>query len=195
MSITWWEKTIEYKFVVFMTIKKRMFLSPLDGTLEQAGDAIFSANDKWLLIEFKKDQASITSEKSKFISYIDAKRSLSKQDGHHLIIFGSEADQSPPDVKLNCQTYFNGTNRNGIDEILEGGTDFTHFKQYVEAFTKFKKTSKGGGGVTMNDFALVAGVDSHGNISQYLSLSEFQQQLNMEMLHEKEMNRDRGYER
>lgn len=193
MSITWWEKTVEYKFVVSVMAKERMFLSPLDGTHEQAGDAIFSKDEKWLLIEFKKDQASINSEKAKFINYMNARQALSNNDGHHLIVFGSAGEKIPPSVLLNYQTYFNAAKKKDVNEVLASGIEFKSFKQYVESFTKFKKASNGGGGLSMNDFSLVAGINSDGNISQYLSLSEFQRQLNMELLHDKELNR--GHER
>ncbi|RQO37224.1 hypothetical protein DBR37_03275 [Herminiimonas sp. KBW02] len=195
MSITWWEKTVEYKFVVSVMAMERMFLSPLDGTHEQAGDAIFSKNEKWILIEFKKDQISINSEKAKFINYTNARQALSNSDGHHLIVFGSKGDKTRPSILLNYQTYFSSTKKNDVNEVLASGIEFKSFKHYVESFAKFKKASNGGGGLSMNDFSLVAGINSDGSISQYLSLSEFQRQLNMELLHEKELNRDRGYER
>lgn len=39
----WWEKTIEYKFVIDMANKGKFVVAPLDGDEERAGDAIISA--------------------------------------------------------------------------------------------------------------------------------------------------------
>lgn len=41
MSVRWWEKTVEYKFLMSVASQKKLFLAPLDGEHEQAGDAIF----------------------------------------------------------------------------------------------------------------------------------------------------------
>lgn len=40
MGMKWWEKTVEYKFVMEMANAKKLFLSPLDGKEERAGDEL-----------------------------------------------------------------------------------------------------------------------------------------------------------
>lgn len=80
----------------------------------------------------------------------------------------------------------------GLDKILKSGKKFSEFKSYVEQYIQFKKSSKNdtgtgtsGGtstGMTIEDFALVAGVNKEGKIVTCLSLSEFQREL--ELKHE-----------
>ena len=65
----WWEKTVEYYFVCNF-LKLGYFAMPLDGTYEAIGDTIFIDDDRqFLLVEFKKDKASIPTEKNKFENY------------------------------------------------------------------------------------------------------------------------------
>ena len=59
MSEDWWEKTIEYAFVI-EAFKASMcdFASPLAGKHERlAADAVFSKASTFVLIEFKKSKA------------------------------------------------------------------------------------------------------------------------------------------
>jgi hypothetical protein len=73
MSIRWWEKTVEYEFVMSVSREQGLFLAPLDGEHEKAGDAVFSSDNRWVLIEFKKDEASVRTEKGKFVLYDEAR--------------------------------------------------------------------------------------------------------------------------
>ena len=71
----WWEKTVEYLFVIqyLSMIYPDNFLkiAPLDGDHEQAGDVILrDPNDKYYLIEFKKRSSSQYDE---FIKFLDVK--------------------------------------------------------------------------------------------------------------------------
>ena len=190
MSIRWWEKTVEYEFVMAMSRQKRLFLAPLDGEHEKAGDAIFSSNNRWVLIEFKKDIGAFRSEMEKFISYADAKAALSSSDSHHYIVFGRESSTLPARLELCFRTYFSEKVCN-LDGILKSGQQFSEFKSYVEKYVKFKKEPRGGGGtgLTMEDFALVAGVNADNSIVECLSLSEFQRQLGLELQQERYMSR------
>lgn len=190
MSIRWWEKTVEYKFVMEVAGEKRLFLAPLDGKHELAGDLIFSSNNRWVLIEFKKDCAAIRSEMEKFIRYSDAKAALSSLDSHHHIVFGEASASSPEQLELRALTYFSRVVHN-LKEILTTGQQFSEFKRYVEQYIKFKKGPKGGGGtgMAMEDFALVAGVNADNEVVECLSLSEFQRQLGLELQHERYISR------
>lgn len=183
MSIRWWEKTVEYKFVMEVARAERLFLAPLDGGHERAGDAIFSSNNRWVLIEFKKDSAAIRSEMEKFTRYLEAKAALSSCDSHHYIVFGQASSSSPACLELCARTYF--SEKEG--DILASGQLFHEFKKYVEQYIKFKKGPKGGGGtgMAMEDFALVAGVNADNDVVECLSLSEFQRQLGLELQHER----------
>lgn len=185
MSLRWWEKTVEYEFVMLVAREKKLFLAPLDGAHEMAGDAIFSTNNRWVLIEFKKDAASIRTEREKFIHYAEAKSALSSKDAHHHIILGQQSAKGSPQLELCAQTYFSGKGAN-LNGILGSGQQFSEFSEYVQQYIKFKRGSRGGGtGVTMDDFALVAGVNADNNVVECLSLSEFQRQLGLELKQER----------
>jgi hypothetical protein len=189
MSIRWWEKTVEYKFVMEVARAERLFLAPLDGEHERAGDTIFSSNNRWVLIEFKKDAAAIRTEMDKFVRYSEAKAALSSSDSHHHIVFGKASSSSPARLELCACTYFSEKNCDTLD-ILASGKTFPEFKGYVEQYIKFKKSPRGGGGtgMAMEDFALVAGVNADNNVVECLSLSEFQRQLGLEFQQERYMS-------
>ena len=190
MSLKWWEKTVEYQFVLLVAQSRKLFLAPLDGGEERAGDAVFSSDYRWVLIEFKKDKDSISTERNKFRNYEAAHAALSSRDTHHHIIYGQEGIESIQRLQLCSQTYFSGA---GCDLacILSSGAEYGTFKKYVAEFTKYKKPPGGGsggsGGVTMDDLALVAGVSTDNNIVECLSLTEFQRQLGLE--HKLELGR------
>lgn len=75
----WWEKTVEYYFIRKF-IPDEMILSPLDGEQEKAGDAFLSNNERWIILEFKKDFESLVSEKKKYKNYDAARNELSPND-------------------------------------------------------------------------------------------------------------------
>lgn len=193
MNLQWWEKTVEYQFVLLVAQARKLFLAPLDGAQERAGDAVLSADNRWVLIEFKKNATSISTEKEKFVSYREAHAVLSSSDAHHHIIYGQESKESIQRLQLCSQTYFSGI-RCDLDGILSSGINYDTFKMYVERYTKFKKGPKGGsgGGVTMDDLTLVAGVNTDNNIVECLSLTEFQRQLGLELVQERKLELGRG---
>lgn len=190
MGLKWWEKTIEYEFVMLVSREKGLFLAPLDGDHERAGDAIFSSKNRWVLIEFKKDLEAIRSEMEKFIQYSEAKAALLSSDSHHHIVFGLESSAPPARLELCARTYFSGVGCD-LNGILNSGQHFSEFRRYVETYIKFKKGPRGGGGtgIAMEEFALVAGVSADNNIVECLSLSEFQRQLGLELQQERYMSR------
>jgi hypothetical protein len=185
MSLRWWEKTVEYKFVMLVAQAEKLFLAPLDGNHERAGDAMFSSSNRWLLIEFKKDKDSISEEKRKFIQYERAKKELESSDGHHYIVYGHASEETPRKLGLCSQTYFSDRSCNKSDEILSSGTSYEKFADYIAKFTKFKKKlGGGGGGLSIGDYELVAGLNSDNNIVECLSLADFQHQLDLEHDHD-----------
>lgn len=184
MSLKWWEKTVEYQFVLLVAQSRKLFLAPLDGGEERAGDAVFSSDNRWVLIEFKKDRDAISTEKKKFDDYAAAHKALSAVDTHHHIIYGQESKESIQRLQLCSRTYFSGKVCD-LSGILSSGAKYDAFKKYVEQYTKFKKRPEGGssgsGGVTIDDLALVAGVNTDNNVVECLSLREFQRQLGLEL--------------
>jgi|ECHvirMinimDraft_2_1075157.scaffolds.fasta_scaffold03075_2 hypothetical protein len=193
MSVRWWEKTVEYKFLMSVASQKKLFLAPLDGEHEQAGDAIFSANNRWLLIEFKKDSTAIRSEMEKFIQYDKARKILSSYDAHHYIVYGKASSSVPAKLELYAHTYFSRVARN-LNDMLSSGKQFPDFSRYIEQYIKLKKCQAGGSGsrMTIEDYSLVAGVNADNHVVECLSLSEFQRQLGLEL--QQEHNRTRGYD-
>jgi hypothetical protein len=164
---------------------EKLFLAPLASREERSGDAVFSSKNRWLLIEFKKDKDSISTEKEKFYKYDEAKNALHKMDDHHYIIYGEKSNDPAQRLQLVMQTYFS-ENQRELTDFLSSGAEYDVFKDYVERFTEFKKSHAGGsgggssGGVTMDDLALVAGVNTDNDIVECLSLSEFKLQLGLD---------------
>lgn len=74
----WWEKTVEYTFVIQAHNQKFLKLAPLDGDHEQAADTILQdENSKFCLIEFKKGAASQGDE---YIKYLNCTRANLRQE-------------------------------------------------------------------------------------------------------------------
>ncbi len=178
MALKWWEKTIEYKFILLCAREKLLKLAPLDGNEEKAGDTLISNNNKWIIIEFKKDQYSINTEIDKFINFDKAKKDLENKDQHHFIVYGSINVESNTKLKLQCITYFSGREQRNIKEMLSKGKDKSEFKTYLAKLISYKKSNKGtassgNGNLDVENYALVAAVDTDGNIVECQSLSEF----------------------
>lgn len=77
----WWEKTVEYLFVIqyLSKVYPNNFskIAPLDGDHEQAGDVILcNPNNRYYLIEFKKGASSQYDE---FVKFLDVKSDEFKQ--------------------------------------------------------------------------------------------------------------------
>lgn len=107
MSLKWWEKTVEYKFVMDVADEGSLILAPLDGDHEKAADTAIGKSDLWLMIEFKKDSAAVKSEIAKFVNYKTARDTLISQDAYHHIIFGTlgKNEKQVDILKLNYMTY------------------------------------------------------------------------------------------
>lgn len=171
MSILWWEKTVEY-FFIQKHVNLDMFVAPLDGNHEKAGDAIFSHESKWVLIEFKRNKSSIEDEIQKFKSFANAKASLELRGKHHLIIYG---DSTGNKFNLSCQEYFSGT-KVDIGLALSSGVEKNDFVLYLRDFISFKKNSESGAG----GYGFVAGISNDGKVTKCMSLSEFAEALKLE---------------
>lgn len=117
--MNWWEKTVEYLFIRDHVCEDHM-LSPLDGTHERAGDALFAADNKWILLEFKRDLGSIRDEERKFLDFDEARCTLYGRDGHHLIVFGYNGDGK---LALGGRTYFSDRSFK-ISDYLDHGVGY-----------------------------------------------------------------------
>lgn len=94
MCVTWWEKTVEYNFVVNACTYGLNILAPLDGKVESAGDVIVGVPDKFFIIEFKRERDNFNTEFNKFqkgqIGYQEAKNELYSEEKptSHYLIYG-----------------------------------------------------------------------------------------------------------
>lgn len=185
MEFTWWEKTVEYNFIMLLASKSKLFLSPMDGNHEKLGDvALGVKSDFWVMIEFKRDFESIKSEEEKFDDYSQAKNALNDKDGHHHIVYGTQSmdDEANAYLSLRTQTYFS-KQPNHLDGLLNSGKAFKEFSDYLNEFTKFKtkKDSNGSGRLVVEDYMMVAGVTTDGQIVECISMSEFRKEHNLEL--------------
>lgn len=171
-------KTVEYYFVL-KHVDPNVLVSPLDGKEERLGDTIISANNKWVLIEFKRDESCLSSEIEKFYDYDKALRQLSNKDDHHYLIYGEINGNFRP----NCKTCFSAKNRDSIESALKTGIDKSVFSEYVKEFTSLKAPtddSGGGGGLALADYSLVVCVNDDGNIIECMSISDYQKSMGHE---------------
>lgn len=171
MQILWWEKTVEYYFVK-KYVDLNMFVAPLDGNHEKVGDVIFANESSWVLIEFKRDEKSITDELDKFVNYAEAQQEFQSIDQHHLIIYGDIINGK---FDLGCKRYFSGKNIS-LDKALYSGVDKDKFLLYLKRFWAYKKQSKGGSG----GYGFVAGISSDGKVTKCMTLSEFAEAMSLQ---------------
>ena len=169
----WWEKTVEYKYILSKVIPK-MHLAPMDGHHEALCDTVLSMDDKWLLIEFKRDKYSISSEIGKFpppcdASFLAAKEILENYDNHHLIIYGIPAGAMG--MELEAITYF--SNRQiPIDQATDFSCSLNHFNDYIEEYLSRKFDEDVRSGSRGLDFGIVLAISEDGTISSIRSLSD-----------------------
>lgn len=165
----WWEKTVEYYFIRNF-ITSEMILSPLDGKEERAGDTLLSNNEKWVILEFKKDSDSLASEKKKYKNYDAAVTELSSNDEHHFLIYGEVVNSK---FGLGAKTYFSRSAVTNINEIFESGKDKHEFVSYLERLIEHKSAAKESGGGSIGSYSFVAGISNGKKITSCMNLYEF----------------------
>jgi hypothetical protein len=174
VDFIWWEKTVEYLFVQ-KYVDVKTVIAPLGGLQEKGGDAIFSGDEKFILIEFKRDAKSIESEVEKFdggATYKKAQAELCFEDSHHLLIYGKMEGN---ELQLKCRTYFSGIPTEA-NSALSNGKDEEPFMEYLYKFINFKVSKQGSSG---GGYSCVAGVNSAGKITKVLNSSEFERALEL----------------
>ncbi len=165
----WWEKTVEYYFIRKF-IPDEMILSPLDGKEEKAGDTFLSNNEKWVILEFKKDFESLASEKKKYKNYEAAADELSPEDNHHFLIYGQILDGS---FGLGGKTYFSNRPVSTISEIFDAGKNKEKFISYLEKLIKHKTKVGESAGGSVGSYSFVAGISKDKKITSCMNLYEF----------------------
>jgi len=165
MKPIWWEKTVEYKFVLDYSLEMGdFFVTPLDGNLEAAGDTIFAAENKWILIEFKRNHDSLKSEESKFTDYQKAYEALFIDDAHHFLIYGKlELDKT---LTLECTNYFRQINAIQLNELFKDAAETKEFFDYIDKLNKYKKqTHKStNNSSASNSYTNVIGINKEGKL-------------------------------
>ncbi|MCF9002958.1 hypothetical protein [Pseudomonas syringae] len=180
MEVTWWEKTVEYRFVFeAVNAGKLDFAAPLSGIIERTvGDGIFGKASSFILIEFKRDVGQLSSEKTIFTDYENAKESL-KQNKHHVIIYGTPHDVPPSspvlrEMRLAACHYFDTHISISPLETLNNGVSLDDFMSYLQKLMKFKKKDKRSGThAGSGQLSMVLGVSTEGKIVQTQSLYQF----------------------
>lgn len=165
----WWEKTVEYYFIRKF-IPEEMIISPLDGEQEKAGDAFLYNNERWVILEFKKDFESLASEKKKYKNYDAAETELSPNDHHHFLIYGQILNGK---FGLGGKTYFSDKPVSRISEIFEAGKDKDEFISYLEKLIKHKSKVDESSGGSVGSYSFVAGINTDKKITSCMNLYEF----------------------
>lgn len=177
-TLIWWEKTVEYLFILEYTTLNT-FAAPFDGTIEALGDAIFSNKDSWVLIEFKRSVKELDSEKEKYINYEELERQLSILDYFHFLIYGENVNGN---LDIKAKTYFSRTEEDTSKVLSSGCPDPKLFNAYLK---KIYEAKKSGGSLGESDFAVVAGVNRSGQITQTLSVANYLRAVNAHELAKK----------
>ena len=160
-SFTWWEKTVEYAFIL-QTGALIDFAAPLAGVEERAGDGIFASDSKLVLIEFKRSFDALFSERTKFVNFAHAAAKLSARDAHHFIVYGykvKEEGGKKPWLGLAAETYFSAKEPKTFDSIFEAGLSKDNFNAYLDDFLKLKRPDgRSSGTISPAAYASVVGV-------------------------------------
>ncbi|MDO6766180.1 hypothetical protein [Agarivorans sp. 1_MG-2023] len=166
----WWEKTVEYKFVLDAAKESGLdFAAPLSGIQEMAGDGIFSADAKLILVEFKRDMNSLKSEVDKFTCYGKAAKKLKGRDNHHFLVYGYVEKK---ELKLQAKNYFAIKKTHPPLSILNKGLVDSEFKEYLKDLIALKKVDKRSSGTVAPEFLnTVIGMSSDGASS--IPLTEY----------------------
>lgn len=177
----WWEKTVEYLFVVTY-LNRKVLMAPLDGDYEAGGDLVANRDDKWVLIEFKRNAGVIDSEIQKFAepsvdSFNNAKAVLGDSDGHHLLIFGEHGHDEP--IELKALSYFR---RQPVAPrlALGCGVNQEEFNSYLADFLffKFGEEEETKGGRSLN-YSTVVAVNTEGQVTHCEGLANYCERLNL----------------
>ena len=168
----WWEKTVEYKFILDAEREVGLqFAAPLSGVQEKAGDGVFSSDSKIILVEFKRSEIELDTEHDKFVNYKNAVRALGANDGHHFLIYGS-CKTNEKELSLHACSYFSRNAMPGALDALQYGLEPSAFREYLAELIALKKVDRRtSGSVAPESVASAIGVSPRGVSA--ISLSEY----------------------
>ncbi|HEM7185929.1 TPA: hypothetical protein U2I61_000359 [Providencia rettgeri] len=168
-KILWWEKTVEYKFIID-GLNEKIFTSiaPLDGNEESVGDTLIGSKNNaaelnYYIIEFKKeiDNKSRTQEYKKYNSRKSGfemtkkcleQHKLNSHSKFHFLIYGTIIDKK---LELKIINYFDLTTKNAANlnlrDAFSNGMTLSQFNEYTRYLTQHKSigcnsTCSGGSG-------------------------------------------------
>jgi len=184
MQATWWEKTVEYAFVIRLAQNRKLdFAAPIAGRHERSsGDGIFGKDSKLVLVEFKKDASEIDAEKTIFNNYAAAAAELNIYN-HHWIVYGGITEDEQ--LFLENQKYFDPDKYHpDITDIMTTGVTHAEFMCYLEKLQSYRKPdARGSGGhknathVSAESMLTVLGVSNTGKLIGSLSLEQYHREL------------------
>lgn len=177
-SPTYWEKTVEYKFILLAAKDGQIdFIAPLAGVQERAaGDAIFGAEDRLFLVEFKVDADQLDTEVSLFKDYEAAEEALGREDGHHFLVYASNAPVGgEPFPPLTAQTYFSRETLASPLRCFDRGIDQDSFRDYAAALFEHKHADgrSSSGQISPNGLANVVGINPASKTVLTVTLYEY----------------------
>lgn len=175
-NYSWWEKNVEYKFVVDAASAKLWdFAAPMSGVHERtAGDAIFGKDLKLVLVEFKRDKNSIPTEQTLFHNYPKAKELLQDFKHHHIVFGALKTVKNEPTFILVGQRYFIAGEFFPALEVLEDGSEISEFYKYLQALAEQKIVDgRSSGHVSTEGMSTVLGVTSGGQVKAAAALHEY----------------------
>ncbi len=153
------------------------FIAPLAGVQERAaGDAIFGEDDMLFLVEFKVDADQLDTEVSLFKDYEAAEEALGGQDGHHFLVYASNApvggEPLPP---LTAQTYFSRGTLASPMRCFDRGIDPDSFRDYAAALFEHKYADgrSSSGQINPNGLANVVGINPVSKTVSTITLYEY----------------------
>ncbi len=180
MKATWWEKTVEYDFVIRLSNTGQLDLAaPIAGRHERSsGDGVFGKDYKLVLVEFKKDFSEIESEKSIFTDYYSAASTLNKFN-HHWIVYGGLTTDGELGLG-NCKYFDQEEYLEDVTTILTTGVTHQTFMDYLTKLQEYRTADgRGSGGhVSAESMMTVMGVSKNGKLIGSLSLDQYRQELN-----------------
>jgi hypothetical protein len=142
----WWEKTVEYTFVLQAAQSKifNLFM-PLDGNVESIGDTVVCNDSEFYIIEFKKSLTDLSAEYSKYkngeAGYLLAAKEMEKIDASHAhFLVGGKEVKDKKYLQLEIRKYFepDGYTSSDINVVLENGMSLEQLKEYTKKITSFK---------------------------------------------------------
>ena len=192
-ELRWWEKTVEYKFILEAQDRGLSFAMPLSGLEERAADAVFGRDAKLVLVEFKRSKDELASEQKKYKNYQDAEQALNGSDeGLHFLVFGEALPNGQ--LGIHAHTYFGRTPLSEAMEIMSQGVPEQQFRGYLAILLQHKKDDeRGSGSVSPEAVAAVIGLESGGENCSAISLAEYCRRVGLDYRYEARHSASPGF--